>query len=70
MINNISYAHVSGYLRKVLLKFKSEQFLSYCDMTPEGQNSPLLDNVSVNIFSRLRSQQWDLRCLVAGWYVS
>jgi hypothetical protein len=42
----------------------------YCDMMPESRNSPLLDNASVNTFSRLHSQQWDLRCLVAGCYIS
>jgi hypothetical protein len=42
----------------------------YCDMMPESRNSPLLDNASVNTISRLPSQQWDLRCLVAGCYVS
>jgi hypothetical protein len=29
---------------------------------------PLLDNSSVNTFPRLRSQQWDLRCWIAGRY--
>jgi hypothetical protein len=38
----------------------------YCDMTPESRNSQLLDNASADTFSKLRSQQWDFRCLVAG----
>jgi hypothetical protein len=31
-------------------------------LTPESRNKPLLDNTSVNTFSTLRSQQWDLSC--------
>jgi hypothetical protein len=49
--------------RLVKTRFRDE-----CGMTPESRNKPLLDNASVNIFSRLRSQQWGLRCLVASRY--
>jgi hypothetical protein len=41
-------------------------FLRYCDVTPESRNEPLLDIASVNTFSRLRSQQWGLRCKLAS----
>jgi hypothetical protein len=37
-----------------------------CAVTLESRNKPLLGNASVNTFSRLRSQQWDLRCYVAS----
>jgi hypothetical protein len=44
----------------------------YCDITPESRNSKekqsevnLLGNGSVNTFTELRDQQWELCCLVA-----
>jgi hypothetical protein len=35
---------------KVLKKKSIKVLLLYCDMTPEGRNSPLLDNATLSMF--------------------